>query len=699
MSDSTPAVFLSYAREDTDAARRIADALRSHGVEAWFDQSELRGGDAWDAKIRKQINDCTLFLPIISQHTQARGKGYFRLEWKLAVEQTHLMAEGMAFLAPVVIDETPEGGALVPPEFMRVQWTRLPGALPTPAFVAQVKRLLEGKATLETGRSRPAQRDEGVASPNKKPGFPRWAWWGLVAVIGAVAALVLVSRRPGPAEKPAPSPIANNPSPAPPTAPVAPVATDKSIAVLPFDNMSEEKGNAFFADGMQEDILTNLALIREFRVVSRTSVMSYRNTTKSMRQIAQELGVAYILEGSVQRSGNKVRVTGQLIKAATDEHIWAQAYDRDLADVFGIQAELSQSIAKAMKTVLSPEETALITQKTTDNPAAYDRFLKSRAAFNRDAFTVKGRANRMQDLEAVVELDPNFAQAWGDLADVYAFACFNEDDDKDALLAKAKAAMDRALQLAPDNPDVIASYGTYLYWGYRDYARAVEQYQRLARLQPNSPRVFSSLALIQRRQGHWAESLANSRRAVELDPSNITFLSNLEGTLIAGRRWDEAITIQRRVAALLPDLLEASFQLGVLAFQAKGSTREGEAFLAGLKPEQFNSPRGLYLRFSWAMEIGNFTEAVRLDRLQPYFDEDGTPRWRQAASAAGAYLAAGDTPAAAYVPFVRTGNLVYLSGHTAKKDGKPWVGQFGLTMGTEEGKAAARSIARTQCAK
>ena len=137
------AVFLSYAREDTDAAKRIAEALRSSGVEVWFDQSELRGGDAWDAKIRKQINDCMLFLPIVSQHTQVRGKGYFRLEWKLAVDQTHLLAEGVPFIAPVVIDDTKESAAVVPPEFMKVQWSRLPGALPTPQFVEQVKRLLE----------------------------------------------------------------------------------------------------------------------------------------------------------------------------------------------------------------------------------------------------------------------------------------------------------------------------------------------------------------------------------------------------------------------------------------------------------------------------------------------------------------------------------------------------------------------------
>src|SRR5438477_10763122 len=141
------AVFVSYAREDTASAQRIAEALRSHGVEVWFDQNELRGGDAWDQKIRQQIDDCTLFLPVVSVHTQERGKGYFRLEWKLAAERTHLMAEGVPFLAPVVVDDTPDSAAAVPPEFLRVQWTRLPGGAPTPEFVSQVKRLLAAPQT------------------------------------------------------------------------------------------------------------------------------------------------------------------------------------------------------------------------------------------------------------------------------------------------------------------------------------------------------------------------------------------------------------------------------------------------------------------------------------------------------------------------------------------------------------------------
>lgn len=203
MSDSDKAIFLSYARDDTAAARRIADALRSAGLAVWFDENELRGGDQWDAKIRRQIDTCTLFLPIVSRHTQERAKGYFRLEWKLAVDQTHLLAEGVPFLAPVVIDDTREAEAVVPPEFMRVQWTRLPDALPTPQFVEQVRRLLDHKAAsvrstppMVPGRPRPPVA--GGADPGSVPAksFPRWTWGALTAVVLGVAVALVVSRKP-----------------------------------------------------------------------------------------------------------------------------------------------------------------------------------------------------------------------------------------------------------------------------------------------------------------------------------------------------------------------------------------------------------------------------------------------------------------------------------------------------------------------
>ena len=188
-TDPPRAVFLSYARDDADAARRIADALRAFGLEVWFDQSELRGGDAWDAKIRKQIKECALFVPVISAATQERGEGYFRREWKLAVERTHDMAAGVAFIVPVVVDDTRADEATVPEEFLRFQWTRLPHGVPSAEFVEQVKRLLEAprKPAMEAGRPRPARRDEGVASPARSA-MPGWIW-------GALAVVVVVGTR------------------------------------------------------------------------------------------------------------------------------------------------------------------------------------------------------------------------------------------------------------------------------------------------------------------------------------------------------------------------------------------------------------------------------------------------------------------------------------------------------------------------
>ena len=641
MSDPTKAVFLSYAREDIEAARRIAEALRSQGVEVWFDLNELRGGDAWDQKIRRQIKDCALFIPLISAQTLERGEGYFRLEWKLAVERSHLMAEGVPFLVPVVIDDASEDAGVVPEPFLRVQWTRLPGALPTPQFIAQVQRLL---AAPRKASSAARSEVRGVQPTALAPsGGPKWLWpAAAVLALGVIAYLAL-------APKSAPPPVAvpgvAKPDPAtakagttPPPATV-PAVHGKSVAVLPFTNMSEDKDTGFFADGVHEDVLTNLALIRELRVVSRTSVMPYRTTAKPMRQIASELGVTYILEGSVRRSGNKVRVTGQLIHAATDEHVWAASYDRDLTDIFTIQAELSRQIAGALKAALSPEEQILIARRPTENPAAYDKFLQAREIFNRDGYSWSARQRRAELLQAAVTLDPAFAAAWGELGVVYAFATFIGDADMEAQLARAKEAIDRAVQLAPEDPDVITSLGTYYYFGYRDYSRATEQYDRFGRLQPNSPRALHSLGLIQRRQGRWAESLANIRRAAELDPANTNYQSTLVSTLTAARRWDEALAAQRRIVALRPDDLPTAYNLARLAYTATGSRREGEQFFASLTPEQFDSPPVIELRKGWTTDPA---EAIRLDKLQPNYDGFGQPRWEQALVAALNNFSLGD---------------------------------------------------------
>jgi TolB-like protein/Flp pilus assembly protein TadD len=421
------------------------------------------------------------------------------------------------------------------------------------------------------------------------------------------------------------------------------VSTDKSIAVLPFENMSSDKDNAFFCDGVQEDILTNLANIAELRVVSRTSVEQYRATTKPIRQIAQELGVAWVLEGSVQRDGNKVRVTGQLIDAKIDEHVWAKAYDRDLSDIFAIQSELAETIASSLQAAISPQEKSVVERRPTQNLAAYDLFLKGNDMRNRNT---RGTPAWLKEAEqyyaGAVDLDPNFAMAWAELAVVDAYYVFWDFDHTPARLAKADAAIERAVRLAPDDPGVISLLGDYAYHGYRDYARATEQFEKVIQLQPNNSAAIFNLGLVQRRQGRWIESIGNLRKGIELDPGNANYAGNFGSVLAAGRRWNEALAEQRRVVELLPDSLSEQALLAEMDFLASGSTKEADAWLARLTPAQFESPRIIYERKIWAIVKGNYLEWKRLDEAQPYFDEDDTPHWEEARDAALVLAAHGD---------------------------------------------------------
>ncbi|HZZ57851.1 MAG TPA: TIR domain-containing protein [Opitutaceae bacterium] len=638
-STARKAVFLSYAREDGLAAQRIADALGGFGIEAWFDQSELRGGDAWDEKIRRQIKECAVFVPIISANTQARGEGYFRLEWKLAVDRSHLMAENIPFLLPVAIDSVTEEAAIVPAEFRRVQWTRLAGGRPTPAFVELVRRILEG--VMPEASPKPRHGGNAASGPtleakpaNSKPataGRLGLLLAGVAAAAAIVAALVAIRRA-------APTATAI-PTAAP--AEAAPVS-DKSIAVLPFANMSEDKDNAFFADGIHEDVLTDLALIHDLRVVSRTSVEQYRDTTKPIREIGRELGVAYILEGSVQRAGARVRVTGQLIRAATDEHVWAQAYDGDLTDVFAIQSQIAQAIAGALATAISPQERNLLERRPTQNAAAYDAFVKGREIDQRADLSDRSIRERIALFNQAVRLDPAFASAWGELADAYAFGYFQNLEGRDDFLAQAKAAIERAQELAPDDPDIQEDLGTYYYYGYRDFARATEIYQRLAALRPNDPTIFNALGLLERRQGRWPESIASMRRATELDPSNLGYLENLCSDCIAVKRLDEAAALKGKIAAMTPDVLSNQMDVAEMALLLHNDPEPGRTLLGRLTSQQRESPQGINLRLRWAEDMGDWAEAVRLDRQQPFYEGDGTPHYEQALWGVLRYAKLGD---------------------------------------------------------
>ena len=514
MSSANPAIFLSYAREDTEAARRIAEALRGFGLEVWFDQSELRGGDAWDAKIKQQIRECALFVALVSAHTQARSEGYFRREWKLAVERTHDMAESRTFVLPVAIDDTPEKGALVPEQFLRVHWTRLPGGRPTPQFVAEVE------AMLRTDRVGTEPLASGAPAKGTAPAVKKRRQLGGLVVVAGVAVLAgggwWWTQRGSTSQNPA-----------------GRLAVEqRSLAVLPFTNFSDDKENAFFADGMHEDILTSLANFSDLKVIARTSVNQYRDTKKPIRQIGVELGVAYVLEGSVRRAGTTIRVTGQLIDARTEGHVWAQHYDREfeLKDVFAMQSELSTEIVRALHVVLSPQDKARLDQAPTQNSAAYDLYLQGRDALRRPTNTRDQLAKAEPLLTAAVKLDPGFARAWRTLASLHTRA-FTTLDQSEARLAQVKACIDTAVRLAPDDPDVMLGLGSYFEVS-GNLVKATELYQRVVRAQPNNIDVLSALSSVSRREGRWAEALANARRSRTLDPQSPDTRRRLYGTLM-----------------------------------------------------------------------------------------------------------------------------------------------------------------------
>ena len=632
------AVFLSYASQDAEAVERIAEALRASGVEVWFDKDELVGGDAWDAKIRGQISSCALFVPVISANTQVRTEGYFRLEWKLAAQRTHMIADDAAFLLPVVIDETRDTDARLPGEFKAVQWTRLAGGERPEKFCARVLKLLGGPVATDRSLSTPlpsAPVETGAAGAGAVGRSVRRRsalvlTTVALAVAGVVGSVLFVSRKPERLVV-ASAPVAAKP---------ASVVADKSIAVLPFANLSEDKdNNGFFADGIQEDVLTNLGALRELRVFSRTSVAQYRGTTKPIRQIGEELRAAYVLEGSVRRAGKAVRVTGQLIRAATDEQVWSKSYDRDITDIFAVQTELANDIARALQAALSPQEKASLARRPTESIAAYDAYLKARELMQKSSGL--GRlVSAVALLEQAVALDSKFALAWAELGDCNAVFAFDEWERTPARLAAARTAIETAVRLAPEDPGVIAKLGAYYLHSDRDYVRASEQYLRLTVLRPNDPEVLRALGRVRIRQGRWAEGAAGLRRALELDPGNVDEVVYLIGVLTDARRYAEAEALARRVADAFPERLDVSMRLAANALFARGSTTEADAFSRRVIPPGLHSMGVFYQR--WLARLrGDTPEAIRLDRESPYWD-GADMKWSQDVAAAVTLADAGD---------------------------------------------------------
>ena len=331
---------------------------------------------------------------------------------------------------------------------------------------------------------------------------------------------------------------------------------EKSIAVLPFENLSDEKENAYFTDGVQDEILTGLARVADLKVISRTSTMQYKSGAKlNLREISKALGVAHVLEGSVQRAGDRVRVNAQLIDARTDSQLWAERYDRDVADVFAIESEVASKIVAQLKSKLSPEEKAAIEEKSTADLVAHDLYIQGKTLIATAVFTLpqaESLSEAVRLLNQAIDRDPAFALAYYQLAHAHDLLYFVGIDHTPARLVMADAAIQSLARLRPNSGEVHLAVAKHLYWGYLDYDRAREELSLALKSLPNDPLLFVLAGYIDRRQGRWDQSTKNLERAIELDPQNPGTLQQLANNYLCLRHYADAERVLDRAIALAP---------------------------------------------------------------------------------------------------------------------------------------------------
>jgi len=391
----------------------------------------------------------------------------------------------------------------------------------------------------------------------------RWAEVAaaLLLLVGIAAAFVFVSKK---------------------SATSTSIVPEKSIAVLPFENLSEEKANAFFADGVQDEILTDLTTVADLKVISRASVMQYKSRVdRNLRKIGHQLRVANVVEGSVQRAGNRVRVNAQLIDVRSDRHLWAQTYDRELADVFAIQSDLAREIANALQVKLSPAEKSRLARKPTENGEAYLAFVQAHNL--QSALEDFEKLKQSEQLyQRAIELDPQFALAFARYSQLESWIVHDGDRSPERR-NKARSLAERALQLQPDLPEAHLALGFSYYWGDNDYDAALKEFEIAQRALPNESEVYLAIGAIQRRQGKWAESTANLEKAVSLNPKDIWALQNLAFNYWMLRNFDKANEAIDRALALDPTALDPLEVKSELAVAEKGDFSVAEKAFDAVK--------------------------------------------------------------------------------------------------------------------
>jgi TolB-like protein/Flp pilus assembly protein TadD len=360
--------------------------------------------------------------------------------------------------------------------------------------------------------------------------------------------------------------------------------SQKSIAVLPFENLSEDKANAYFADGIQDEILTRLSKIADLKVISRTSTQHYKSAPENLPEIAKQLRVAHILEGRVQKSGDAVRVNVQLIKAANESHLWADTFDRKLTDIFSVESEVAKAIADQLRAKLTGREEQVISAKPTDNPEAYDAYLRGLAYSLKTGTTPANFLGAQKYLREAVRLDPKFALSWALLSYVDALGYLTLNlQPTTALREEARQAAETALTLQPNLGEAILAKGQYHYSCLRDYDTAVRYFEQARQFLPNSSRIPESLAYVARRRGQWERSESHFNEAERLDPRNVTLLTQHALSYMTLRRFPEALRKLDQVLDIIPDDVDTLAEKAGIA-QAEGDLPRAAALLAPLHP-------------------------------------------------------------------------------------------------------------------
>jgi TolB-like protein/Tfp pilus assembly protein PilF len=554
VTEPSRAVFLSYASQDAEPAQKICDALRAAGIEVWFDKSELRGGDAWDQSIRRQIKNCALLIPVVSHYTHERAEGYFRLEWKLAVDRSHLIMANKAFLVPVSIDDTGDDDENVPDKFREVQWTRLPGGETPPAFVERIQRLLSGEAAPALERARPL----GAATGSRQPPPRRQATRLIYAAITAAILLGLGYLGFERLKEPKPD-----------------TASAASIAVLPLANESGEASQQYFSDGISEDLITALSQFPGLKVIGRSSAFKFRDSKEDSRSIGEKLGVAHLLEGSVRRSGNMVRVSAELIDAADGTTQWSERYDRPYNDLFALQDEITRSVAGALKPKLLPGEHA---SEQSDRPSsgnleAYNALLQGRFYVARGSQADFRKA--IEFFTQTTELDPRYALAWTGLANCWDSLASGYLDGAQAqeAYAKARDAVGRALRISPDLAAAHISRGNLLRNADIDWRGSAEEYRRAIALAPGAGSAVYALGKQLAASGEVDQAIELTRQALTTDPLHASWYQWLAVYLAAVNRPEEAERAIHRALELQPGA--ATFHYWLTVIQIRRGNAQG----------------------------------------------------------------------------------------------------------------------------